>query len=314
MRRALPILFLLAASAVAIAQVGGGDIGGNAGGISEAAADTRYVNAAGDAMTGDLDAQAALKNTTANNGGQVYFNDAAGVRTSSGIQTSEVASGGDAHVLDTTSAFSAGYLMRVREAGTDVFTVDHSGGGQFGLTGASRVTLGEFCLDTNGTAAGGDLYQFSTSSSCPGMVAGRKMSFDILGNASAVFIGTNAGAWFLTAASAADISLTTSGGGSTAITAVKIGGGTRITESVRASATIDFASIAAQTCVTNTITVTGAAANDETSCSIPAAIENGLSATCWVSSADTVSVRLCNVTTGAIDPASGTYSARTWAP
>ncbi len=75
------------------------------------------------------------------------------------------------------------------------------------------------------------------------------------------------------------------------------------------TATIDFASIAAQTCINNTITVTGAVANDAVAVGAPTAIEAGLSISGYVSVADTVTVRLCNVTSGAVDPASATFRA-----
>jgi hypothetical protein len=96
---------------------------------------------------------------------------------------------------------------------------------------------------------------------------------------------------------------------------LKIGAsGTSLSASIRATATIDYASIAAQVCIDNTITVTGAAVGSETSYSLPAAPTTGLTATSWISAADTCTIRLCNVTVGAIDPASATYGCRTWEP
>lgn len=76
-----------------------------------------------------------------------------------------------------------------------------------------------------------------------------------------------------------------------------------------ATATLDFPSIAAQTCAELTITVTGAAVGSAVSVGPPAALEAGLSATGYVSATSTVTVRLCNVTTGAIDPAAATWRA-----
>lgn len=92
------------------------------------------------------------------------------------------------------------------------------------------------------------------------------------------------------------------------------GTATAISASIRATATIDYASIAAQTCIDNTITVTGTAVGSECSYSLPAAINAGLSATCFISAASTCTVRLCNVTSGAVDPASATFGCRTWEP
>lgn len=109
----------------------------------------------------------------------------------------------------------------------------------------------------------------------------------------------------------ADGNLTIDGtGASTFAGSITIAGGTTIAASLATSGTIDFASVAVQACVTNTQTLTGAATNDPTACSWPAALEAGLSGTCWVSATNTLSYRLCNVTTIAIDPASATFAAR----
>lgn len=77
-----------------------------------------------------------------------------------------------------------------------------------------------------------------------------------------------------------------------------------------ATTTIDFASIAAQTCNEQTMTVTGAAANDRVVLGLAHGVMNtgDLSASAWVSAADTVTIRLCNPTVGALDPPSGTFS------
>ncbi len=76
------------------------------------------------------------------------------------------------------------------------------------------------------------------------------------------------------------------------------------------SATLDFGSISAQTCAELTITATGAAANNPIVPSWPPALEAGLAGIMRVSSANTITVRLCNVTTSAVDPASQTYAGR----
>jgi hypothetical protein len=76
------------------------------------------------------------------------------------------------------------------------------------------------------------------------------------------------------------------------------------------SGALDFGSIAAQTCAALTITATGAQANDPVAPSWPAALEVGLAGIMHVTAANTVTVRLCNVTAGAIDPASQTFAGR----
>lgn len=81
-----------------------------------------------------------------------------------------------------------------------------------------------------------------------------------------------------------------------------------------ATATLDFASIAAATTANLTITVTGAAVNDAVLLGPPATLEAGLVATGYVSAANTVTVRVANVTAGAIDPASATWRATIFQP
>jgi hypothetical protein len=76
------------------------------------------------------------------------------------------------------------------------------------------------------------------------------------------------------------------------------------------SAALDFGSIAAQSCSELTITATGAAVNNPVAPSWPASLEAGLSGSMYVSATDTLTVRLCNVTSSAIDPASRSYSGR----
>jgi len=76
-----------------------------------------------------------------------------------------------------------------------------------------------------------------------------------------------------------------------------------------ATATLDFASIAAGAIGELTITVTGAAVGDTVALGPPAAIEAGLVWSGFVSAADTVKIRIHNVTAAAIDPASATWKA-----
>lgn len=82
---------------------------------------------------------------------------------------------------------------------------------------------------------------------------------------------------------------------------------------LHASATLNFPSIgAANTADADqelTIPVTGAVAGNGVVLGPPAALEAGLSATGYVSAADTVTVRLANHTNAAIDPASATWHA-----
>lgn len=76
---------------------------------------------------------------------------------------------------------------------------------------------------------------------------------------------------------------------------------------LRASAVLDFPSIAAGATATLTVTVKGAAVGDDTLHGFIAAPTAGLSWHAWVSATDTVTLRATNVTAGAIDPASATF-------
>lgn len=77
-----------------------------------------------------------------------------------------------------------------------------------------------------------------------------------------------------------------------------------------ASTSLDFPSVAAAGQQELTITVTGAAVGDAVMLAAPASLTAGLIATARVSAANTVTVRLSNITAGAIDPASATWGVR----
>ena len=77
---------------------------------------------------------------------------------------------------------------------------------------------------------------------------------------------------------------------------------------LKASATLNFGSTAAQSSADLTITVTGAADGDIVIVGPVNGSTNANSCyTAWVSAADTVTVRFNNYSSGAIDPASGTF-------
>jgi hypothetical protein len=82
-----------------------------------------------------------------------------------------------------------------------------------------------------------------------------------------------------------------------------------ITSTLQATAALDFTPIAAQTTLELTITVTGAAVGDSVDVTPNGAPEAGLVWSGYVSAANTVTVRLGNVTVAAIDPASRTWRA-----
>lgn len=75
----------------------------------------------------------------------------------------------------------------------------------------------------------------------------------------------------------------------------------------RASASLDFPSVAAGGSQDLTISVPGAAVGDDVIVHTTAAPANILRFVAWVSAADTVTVRAINHTAGAIDQAATTY-------
>ena len=81
------------------------------------------------------------------------------------------------------------------------------------------------------------------------------------------------------------------------------------TQVLTASATLDFASIAAVASEDKTIAVAGAAVGDSVALGLPAAPAAGIVFNGFVSAADTVTVRATNITASAVDPASADYTA-----
>lgn len=95
-----------------------------------------------------------------------------------------------------------------------------------------------------------------------------------------------------------------------------IGAGTPILKHVSGTASLDFGVLAANSCSALTMTVTGAADGDTVSLGVPNALASASSTLTWsgfVSAADTVSVRLCQVAALATsDPAAATIRADVW--
>lgn len=90
--------------------------------------------------------------------------------------------------------------------------------------------------------------------------------------------------------------------------------GTAIADSYAAASTIDFASTSDDTRDSSNITVTGAAVGDACEVGVPVAAQvSGASFTCLVTATDTVVVRL-SACKAAVDPASGSFTVRTFDP
>lgn len=84
--------------------------------------------------------------------------------------------------------------------------------------------------------------------------------------------------------------------------------GAAITKIRTASASLNFPSISAVSQADLTITVTGAAVNDEVVVGLPAAPAAGIVFNAFVSATNTVTIRATNVTAAPVDPAAATYS------
>jgi len=107
---------------------------------------------------------------------------------------------------------------------------------------------------------------------------------------------------------AGDITIATSG----AVTIAKIGGGTTITKHLSATSSLSFASLATSSCDQKTIAVTGAAPGDTVYVGATSSIETGLLWSAFISAANTVTVRICNVTGPTLTPATSTWRADVW--
>lgn len=78
---------------------------------------------------------------------------------------------------------------------------------------------------------------------------------------------------------------------------------------LEASASLDFGSIAANACSSLTLSLPGAATGNRVAAGWPSTLEAGLLGMMLVTAADTVTVTLCKITTGSVDPASQAFSA-----
>ncbi len=91
-----------------------------------------------------------------------------------------------------------------------------------------------------------------------------------------------------------------------ALTAFNVASGSNLTKFITAQANLDFGSIAAGASADLTMTATGATSGNNAFAS-PAGIEAGLIWSAWVSAANTVTVRMFNLTGSPIDPANRSW-------
>jgi len=103
-------------------------------------------------------------------------------------------------------------------------------------------------------------------------------------------------------------------GGNVTLATTTIGGGTPIRKHLSATGTVGYAGaeIATSSCITDTITVTDAAAGDTVVLGPPSDLEAGLVGFGLVSGVNTVTVRLCNLTGPGIASADKTWRFDVW--
>lgn len=76
-----------------------------------------------------------------------------------------------------------------------------------------------------------------------------------------------------------------------------------------AATSLDFPSTAANACSELTISLTGAGTGDSVAAGWPSDFDAGLQGTMYVSATNTVTVRICKITSGTVDPTSKSYRA-----
>lgn len=189
-------------------------------------------------------------------------------------------------VLPAAAAGASGQAMTATTAGTlSLGVLGVVGGG----TGLATTTQGAIITGGSGT---GNMVQLADVATGSVLVSGGTSTIP---------------AW----STGPSISTITTSGLATLGT-LKVGGGGTISKIFTGSATLDFTSTATATCGTDLgITVTGVAVGDPVVVSpIQASVMGlgGIFFNAWVSSANNVTVRFCNLSGAARDPVSATYT------
>lgn len=94
--------------------------------------------------------------------------------------------------------------------------------------------------------------------------------------------------------------------------AIRIAGGTNIKRHLSSAGSLTFGSVAAGSTVDRTLTVTGAAIGDSVVVTPSGTMEAGIIWSGYVSAADTITIRLANVTGKWITPVSRSFRADVW--
>jgi hypothetical protein len=190
---------------------------------------------------------------------------------------------------DCLKATVASSVVRIEGAGAAC----GSGSGGGGLSGSSAIDFASLpdggCLNNTFTITG--------------LTAGQAISIGLPSSISSGILGTA----IASATDTATIRLCNFSG--SAVDLASLTYSANAPTAISASATINFGSIGDGICSTNTLTLTGAAAGTRVTPGWPAALESGLIGTMLATATDTITVRLCNWSGTALDPASATFSA-----
>lgn len=248
---------------------------------------------------------------------------------SKGLRVGVGGTGAALEFVDSTgfSSYQPGFIygstLSLGHSGTNDLSITATGNVGIGVASPNDKfeVLGGIKFGTGSFSAGaGKLYTSATLGSV--LTANTGSTYDMYlasaaGNAlfanptgtSVVALGLNGNVGIGTASPANILSVVGNVGVSGYITStngILWQGGGQMTNSYTATATLDFANLAAIGCEDLTITCTGAATGDAVSLGVPnASVVNNGTFTAWVSAADTVSVRFCTVVSG--DPPSGTF-------
>ena len=176
------------------------------------------------------------------------------------------------------------------------------------FTSQTSVTL------THNLNSSSVIVQCFDNSSPPVNVEWGRLTLTDANNANVAFVNAQSGKCVVNSAGGGGGGSGGSGGSSSVLTGIGLAGSgtsgspltvdtTAVPTRLSATATLTFAAIAQSACIERTITLTGAATGDEVMLGPPPAVDQGFLWGGYVSSTNTVTVRMCKITSGTVTPA-----------
>ncbi|MDE2079693.1 MAG: hypothetical protein KGI73_04930 [Patescibacteria group bacterium] len=169
------------------------------------------------------------------------------------------------------------------------------------LTLTNALTYGGITLSNSVTGTGNMV--LSASPTLTGLASMSNASSTLLSNVGTAYFGGTA-------------TTTIDSAGAVSAQKITIGGGTQILKHLSGTNSITFGTIAANSCSTGTITLTGAADGDSVYIGMPNTVASASSTLVWngwVSAANTITVRLCQTAAQGTSPvAAATVRADVW--